>query len=180
MTKKTNANKTVLTIGLMLAIFALAAPASAGLTISEPAKSITGVSELDIGIADFFSTYTSYDQKSIRVVPVRSPTDDVSFTGDVDNYRYLMYYSPNAKGTRTFQIRHESPMYWDKVPIVEAFWSSDGKKWNKFTQQPIYFYPIWKKISLYSGSSNIRYMFLVGIPEQPNGPDILTFHAKFY
>lgn len=180
MIKKTNVSKVILMIGLMLAISALAIPASARLTISEPAPALSGVSEIDIGIADFFKTYQSYDQKLIRVVPVRSPTDDVSFTGDVDNYRYLMYYYPNAKGTRTFQIRHESPIYWDKVAVVEAFWSSDGKKWNKFTQQAVNFYPFWKRISLYSGSPNIRYMFLVGVFDQPNGPDILTFHAKFY
>jgi len=107
-------------------------------------------------------------------------TDDVSFTGDVDNYRYLMYYYPNEKGTRTFQIWHESFIGWDKLVLVEAFWSSDGKKWNKFTQKSVNFYPLKRKISLYSGSSNIRYMFLVGVPDQPNGPSILTFHAKFY
>jgi hypothetical protein len=116
----------------------------------------------------------------LKVVPVRSPTDDVSFMADVEDYRYLMYYYPKAQGTRTFQIRHETPGYWDKVAVLEAFWSSDGKKWNKFTQRAVNFYPFWAKIPLYSGSSNIRYMFLVGVPEQPNGPSILTFHAKFY
>lgn len=165
MIKKTNVSKVILMIGLMLAISALAIPASARLTISEPAPALSGVSEIDIGIADFFATYTSYDQKLIKVIPVRSPTDDFIFPGYVDTYRYLMYYYPNAKGTRTFQIRHESIVYWDKVAIVEAFWSSDGKKWNKFTQRAVNLYPFWTKIPLYSGSSNVRYMFLAGVPD---------------